>query len=159
MLDTWFSSGALAVLDARLAERDRRARRSSIPRAILETGYDILFFWVARMMMFGLYFMDGRAVHDGRACTAWSATRPARRCRRRIGNVIDPLDWMDEVRRRTPLRFTLARGANPGPDIPIGQDRIQGSRNFVNKIWNASRFAMMNGAVTTGELTPPSSCR
>jgi valyl-tRNA synthetase len=68
-----------------------------------------------------------------------------------FGNAVDPLDWMDKYGSDA-LRFTLARGANPGVDVPIGEDWVQGSRNFANKIWNATRFALMNGATVEGDL-------
>jgi valyl-tRNA synthetase len=68
-----------------------------------------------------------------------------------FGNAVNPLDWMDEYGSDA-LRFTLARGANPGVDVPIGEDWVQGSRNFANKIWNATRFALMNGATVEGPL-------
>ena len=68
-----------------------------------------------------------------------------------FGNVVDPLDWMDTYGSDA-VRFTLARGANPGTDVPIGEDWVQASRNFANKIWNATRFALMNGATVEGEL-------
>ena len=70
-----------------------------------------------------------------------------------FGNAVNPLDWMDRYGSDA-LRFTLARGANPGTDVPIGEDWVQGSRNFANKIWNATRFALMNGATVEGELPP-----
>jgi valyl-tRNA synthetase len=72
-----------------------------------------------------------------------------------FGNAVNPLDWMDKYGSDA-LRFTLARGANPGVDVPIGEDWVQGSRNFANKIWNATRFAMMNGATVDGPLPDPS---
>ena len=68
-----------------------------------------------------------------------------------FGNVVDPLDWMDKYGSDA-LRFTLARGANPGTDVPIGEDWVQASRNFANKVWNATRFALMNGATVEGPL-------
>src|SRR5690606_39509461 len=74
-----------------------------------------------------------------------------------FGNAVNPLDWMDKYGSDA-LRFTLARGANPGVDVPIGEDWVQGSRNFANKIWNATRFALMNGATVEGPL-PDASAR
>jgi valyl-tRNA synthetase len=68
-----------------------------------------------------------------------------------FGNVVDPLEWMDRYGSDA-LRFTLARGANPGTDVPIGEDWVQGSRNFCTKLWNATRFALLNGATTAGPL-------
>jgi valyl-tRNA synthetase len=70
-----------------------------------------------------------------------------------FGNAVDPLDWMDAYGSDA-LRFTLARGANPGTDVPIGEEWVQGSRNFCNKLWNAARFALLNGATTAGPVPP-----
>ena len=71
-----------------------------------------------------------------------------------FGNVVDPLDWIDRYGADA-TRFTLARGANPGSDVPVSEEWCQGSRNFCNKLWNATRFALMNGATVDGELPPP----
>ena len=71
-----------------------------------------------------------------------------------FGNVVDPLDWIDRFGADA-TRFTLARGANPGADVPVSEEWCQGSRNFCNKLWNATRFALMNGATVDGELPPP----
>ena len=83
VLDTWFSSGPVAVLDPRLAGRDARSLQRYYPTNVLVTGFDIIFFWVARMMMMGLHFMDEVPFHTVYHARAWSATRRARRCRSR----------------------------------------------------------------------------
>ena len=112
---------------------------------MLVTGYDILFFWVARMMMFGLYAMDGRQPFDVVALHGMVRDQHGKKMSKSFGNVVDPLDWIDRFGADA-TRFTLARGANPGADVPVSEEWCQGSRNFCNKLWNATRFALMNGA-------------
>jgi valyl-tRNA synthetase len=121
---------------------------------VLVTGYDILFFWVARMMMFGLYAMDGRQPFDVIALHGMVRDQFGKKMSKSFGNVIDPLDWINRYGADA-TRFTLARGANPGQDVPVSDEWCQGSRNFCNKLWNATRFALMNGAHVTGELPGP----
>src|SRR5581483_3994355 len=106
---------------------------------------DILFFWVARMMMFGLYAMDGVQPFGTIVLHGMVRDQFGKKMSKSFGNAVDPLDWMDAYGSDA-LRFTLARGANPGADVPIGEEWVQGSRNFCNKLWNATRFAMLNGA-------------
>jgi valyl-tRNA synthetase len=118
------------------------------------TGYDILFFWVARMMMFGLYAMDGRQPFDVVALHGMVRDQYGKKMSKSFGNVVDPLDWIDRFGADA-TRFTLARGANPGQDVPVSEEWCQGSRNFCNKLWNATRFALMNGAHIDGELPEP----
>jgi valyl-tRNA synthetase len=109
---------------------------------VLITGFDIIFFWVARMMMMQLAVVGEVPFHTS-MCTRSSATRRARRCRRRIGNVLDPLELIDEYGADA-LRFTLTSMAAMGRDLKLSKDRIQGYRNFGTKLWNAARFAEMN---------------
>ena len=120
---------------------------------MLVTGYDILFFWVARMMLFGLYAMDGVQPFDVVALHGMVRDKHGKKMSKSFGNAVDPLDWMDAYGSDA-LRFTLARGANPGTDVPIGEEWVQGSRNFCNKLWNAARFALLNGA-TVAAPPPP----
>jgi valyl-tRNA synthetase len=103
------------------------------------------------MMMFGLYAMDGTPPFHTIALHGMVRDQNGKKMSKSFGNVVNPLDWMDKYGSDA-LRFTLARGANPGVDVPIGEDWVQGSRNFANKIWNATRFALMNGATVEGEL-------
>src|SRR5206468_3528139 len=110
----------------------------------------ILFFWVARMMMFGLYAMAYRGADDSvpfRTVALHGMVRDqyGKKMSKSAGNTVDPLDWLDRFGADA-LRFTLARGANPGTDVPIGEDAIGASRNFTTKLWNATRFALANGA-------------
>ena len=149
VLDTWFSS-ALWPFSTLGWPEDTPALRRFYPNSVLVTGYDILFFWVARMMMFGLYAMDG--VEPFRVIALHGMVRDqfGKKMSKSFGNAVDPLDWMDAYGSDA-LRFTLARGANPGQDVPVGEEWVQGSRNFCNKLWNATRFALLNGA-TAGPL-------
>jgi valyl-tRNA synthetase len=153
VLDTWFSS-ALWPFSTLGWPDDTPDLRRFYPTDVLLTGYDIIFFWVARMMMFGLYAMDG--VEPFRTITLTGLVRDqyGRKMSKSKGNVVDPLDWMDAYGSDA-LRFTLARGANPGADVPVSEEWVQGSRNFCTKLWNATRFALINGATVTGDLPGP----
>lgn len=150
VLDTWFSSGLWPFSTLGWPEQTDSLAKF-YPNSVLVTGYDILFFWVARMMMFGLYAMDGTPPFHTIALHGMVRDQFGKKMSKSFGNAVNPLDWMDAYGSDA-LRFTLARGANPGVDVPIGEDWVQGSRNFANKIWNATRFALMNGATVEGEL-------
>ncbi|GAA2337864.1 valine--tRNA ligase [Streptomyces cuspidosporus] len=152
VLDTWFSSGLWPFSTLGWPE-DTASLRKFYPNSVLVTGYDILFFWVARMMMFGLYAMDGTPPFHTIALHGMVRDQFGKKMSKSFGNAVNPLDWMDRYGSDA-VRFTLARGANPGVDVPIGEDWVQASRNFANKIWNATRFALMNGATIEGELPP-----
>jgi valyl-tRNA synthetase len=115
------------------------------------TGYDILFFWVVRMMLFGLFAMDGVPPFHVIALHGLVRDKHGKKMSKSKGNVVDPLEFMDKYGSDA-LRFTLARGANPGTDQALAEEWIGGSRNFATKVWNASRFAMMNGATINGTL-------
>lgn len=150
VLDTWFSSGLWPFSTLGWPE-ETESLAKFYPNAVLVTGYDILFFWVARMMMFGLYAMDGEIPFRTIALHGMVRDEHGKKMSKAFGNVVNPLDWMDKYGADA-VRFTLARGANPGTDVPIGEDWVQGSRNFANKVWNATRFALMNGATVEGPL-------
>ncbi|MEU9745273.1 valine--tRNA ligase [Streptomyces niveus] len=150
VLDTWFSSGLWPFSTLGWPEQTPSLEKF-YPNSVLVTGYDILFFWVARMMMFGLYAMDGTPPFHTIALHGMVRDQFGKKMSKSFGNAVDPLEWMDKYGSDA-VRFTLARGANPGVDVPIGEDWVQGSRNFANKIWNATRFAMMNGATVEGSL-------
>lgn len=152
VLDTWFSSGLWPFSTLGWPEQTPSVEKF-YPNSVLVTGYDILFFWVARMMMFGLYAMDGTPPFHTIALHGMVRDQFGKKMSKSFGNAVNPLDWMDSYGSDA-VRFTLARGANPGVDVPIGEDWVQGSRNFANKIWNATRFALMNGATVEGELPP-----
>lgn len=143
VLDTWFSS-ALWPASTLGWPDDTADLRRFYPTDVLVTGYDIIFFWVARMMMFCTYVRPGVPFREV-AITGLIRDAHGKKMSKSFGNVIDPLDLIDAYGTDA-LRFTLARGANPGVDVPLSQEWVEGSRNFVNKVWNATRFALMNGA-------------
>jgi valyl-tRNA synthetase len=150
VLDTWFSSALWPF--STLGWPDQTDDLAKFyPTSVLVTGYDILFFWVARMMMFGLYAMDGTQPFDVVALHGMVRDQHGKKMSKSFGNVVDPLDWIERFGADA-TRFTLARGANPGSDVPVSEEWCQGSRNFCNKLWNATRFALMNGATVEGEL-------
>jgi valyl-tRNA synthetase len=153
VLDTWFSSGLWPFSTLGWPEETVDLAKF-YPTSVLVTGYDILFFWVARMMMFGLYVMDGKPPFDVVALHGMVRDQNGKKMSKSFGNVVDPLDWIDRFGADA-TRFTLARGANPGSDVPVSEEWCQGSRNFCNKLWNATRFAMMNGATVAGPLPAP----
>ncbi|WP_338891169.1 valine--tRNA ligase [Rhodococcus sovatensis] len=154
VLDTWFSSGLwpFSTMGWPQATDDLA---KFYPTSVLVTGYDILFFWVARMMMFGTYVSSDASVTAGEGGGQVPFTdiflhglvrdQHGKKMSKSRGNGIDPLDWVDRFGADA-LRFTLARGANPGADLSVGEDHAQSSRNFANKLFNATKFALMNGA-------------
>ncbi len=151
VLDTWFSS-ALWPFSTLGWPDDTPDLRAFYPTSVLVTGYDILFFWVARMMMFGLYAMRESPPRDAvpfRTVALHGLVRDqfGKKMSKSRGNTVDPLDWIDRFGADA-TRFTLARGSNPGSDTAISEDWAAGSRNFCNKLWNATRFALLNGATT-----------
>nr|WP_205808368.1 valine--tRNA ligase [Micromonospora sp. HNM0581] len=150
VLDTWFSSGLWPFSTLGWPEHTPDLAKF-YPTSVLVTGYDILFFWVARMMMFGLYAMDGQPPFDVIALHGMVRDEHGKKMSKSFGNVVDPLDWIDRYGADA-TRFTLARGANPGGDVPVSEEWCQGSRNFCNKLWNATRFALINGAHTEGPM-------
>ena len=141
MLDTWFSS-ALWPFSTLGWPDDTPELKRYYPTDALVTGFDIIFFWVARMMMMGLHFMKDvpfstvyihRLVRDEKG-PKMSKSK---------GNVIDPLDMIDDYGADA-LRFTLARGAAQGHDIKLSPQPVENNRNFATKLWNACRFAELN---------------
>ena len=141
VLDTWFSS-ALWPFSTMGWPKETKELNRFYPTSVLVTGFDILFFWVARMMMMGLKFMGDVPFRDvyihglvrDEKGEKYSKTR---------GNVVDPLDLIDRFGADA-LRFTLAALTMPGSDLKLSEARTEGYRHFANKIWNASRFALMN---------------
>jgi valyl-tRNA synthetase len=141
VLDTWFSSGLWPFSTMGWPDENAPDYRLFYPTDTLITGFDILFFWVARMIMMGLRF-TGKAPFSQVFLNGLVRDEQGQKMSKTKGNVIDPLDVVNEVGADA-LRFTLAVSAS-GRDIPLGKSRIQGYSAFVNKIWNASRFAMMH---------------
>jgi len=141
VLDTWFSSGLWPFSTMGWPE-DTEALKKFYPTSCLVTGFDILFFWVARMMMMGLKFMNEVPFKDV-YIHALVRDAQGQKMSKSKGNVIDPLTVIDEYGTDA-FRFTLTAFAAQGRDVKLSTDRIGGYRNFCNKLWNASRFAMMN---------------
>jgi valyl-tRNA synthetase len=150
VLDTWFSSGQWAFSTFGWPEKTADLAKF-YPTSVLVTGYDILFFWVVRMMMMSTFAMDGVAPFKTIMLHGLVRDQFGKKMSKSRGNVIDPIEFMDKYGADA-LRFTLARGANPGTDQALAEDWIGGSRNFATKLWNATRFAMMNGANVNGSL-------
>ena len=141
VLDTWFSSALWPFSTLGWPEHTPELK-TYYPTSTLVTGLDILFFWVARMIMMGLKFMGDVPFRD---VYIHALVRDAKgqKMSKSKGNVIDPLHVMEQFGTDA-LRFTLASMASPGRDIKLAEERIEGYRNFANKIWNAARFSLMN---------------
>ncbi|HUL98986.1 MAG TPA: valine--tRNA ligase, partial [Mycobacterium sp.] len=154
VLDTWFSSALWPFSTMGWPEHTPELDKF-YPTDVLVTGYDILFFWVARMMMFGMFVANDDAITIYGARGAQVPFRNVflhglirdefgRKMSKSRGNGIDPLEWVEKFGADA-LRFTLARGASPGSDLSVGDDHARASRNFATKVFNATRFALMNG--------------
>jgi valyl-tRNA synthetase len=155
VLDTWFSSALWPFSTMGWPEKTAELKYF-YPTSVLVTGYDIIFFWVARMIFMGLEFMKdipfGHVFIHGLVRDA-----EGRKMSKSLGNGIDPLDVIEKYGADT-LRFTLMTGNTPGNDMRFYWERVESSRNFANKIWNASRFVLMNlegfdPAAAPGEYT------
>ena len=153
VLDTWFSSALWPFSTLGWPEKTEDLKKF-YPTSVLVTGYDILFFWVARMMIMGLFAMDGAQPFNVIALHGLVRDKFGKKMSKSRGNTIDPIEFMDKYGSDA-LRFTLARGANPGADQALAEEWVAGSRNFCTKLWNATRFAMMNGANIKGDLPKP----
>lgn len=141
VLDTWFSSGLWPFTTLGWPD-DKEALKRYYPTDVLITGFDIIFFWVARMMMMGLHYMDDvpfKTVY----MHALVRDEKGQKMSKSKGNVIDPLEMVDKYGCDA-LRFTLSSLSTPGRDIRMGESRVEGNRNFITKIWNAARFLEMN---------------
>ena len=150
VLDTWFSSGQWAFSTFGWPEKTSDLAKF-YPTSVLVTGYDILFFWVVRMMMMSTFAMDGVPPFKTIMLHGLVRDQFGKKMSKSRGNVVDPLEFMDKYGADA-LRFTLARGANPGTDQALAEEWVGGSRNFATKLWNATRFAMMNGATVEGPM-------
>ena len=162
VLDTWFSSALWPFSTMGWPDTTPELEKF-YPTTVLVTAYDILFFWVARMMMFGTFAAtqtpevlgqgaDGRPQIPFEHLYLHGLVRDekGRKMSKSLGNGINPMDWVERYGADA-LRFALARGANPGVDLPIGEDNATSARNFTTKLFNAAKFALMNGA-TVDEL-------
>jgi len=141
VLDTWFSS-ALWPFSTMGWPEQTKLLKTFYPTSTLVTGFDILFFWVARMMMMGLHFMDDVPFRDVYV-HALVRDEHGKKMSKSKGNVIDPLNVID-VYGTDAFRFTLTAFAAQGRDIKMSEKRVEGYRNFINKLWNAARFALMH---------------
>ncbi len=151
VLDTWFSSALWPF--STLGWPDKTPELAAFyPTSVLVTGFDILFFWVARMMMMGLHFMEQVPFTDV-YIHALVRDEQGKKMSKSTGNVIDPVEMIEKYGTDS-LRFTLTAFAAMGRDIKLSEKRIEGYRHFVNKIWNAARFALMNLPAELPDLDP-----
>ena len=151
VLDTWFSSALWPFSTLGWPDNTPELARF-YPTSVLVTGFDIIFFWVARMMMMGIHFMKNVPFH-----TVFIHTRvldeKGQKMSKTKGNVVDPLTLIDEFGADA-LRFTLALAAGQGRDMRIGPSRVEVNRNFATKLWNAARFCEMNECITRPGFDP-----
>jgi valyl-tRNA synthetase len=141
VLDTWFSSGLWPFSTLGWPDQTDDLK-TYYPTSVLETGYDILFFWVARMIMMGLRF-TGQPPFETVYLHGMVRDDQGRKMSKSLGNVLDPLDLIRDYGSDA-LRFTLLTSGTPGNDLKLSTTRTEDSRNFANKIWNAARFVIMN---------------
>ena len=151
VLDTWFSSALWPFTTLGWPDKTPELARY-YPTDVLVTGFDIIFFWIARMMMMGLHFMDEVPFRDI-YIHALVRDGKGQKMSKSKGNVIDPIELIDAYGADA-LRFTLAAMAAQGRDIKLSSGRVEGYRNFATKLWNASRFAMMNDCIPVEGFDP-----
>ncbi|GJE79667.1 valine--tRNA ligase [Methylorubrum thiocyanatum] len=151
VLDTWFSSALWPFSTLGWPDKTPELARF-YPTNTLVTGKDIIFFWVARMMMMGLHLTD-QAPFDTVYLHTLVRDEKGAKMSKSKGNVVDPVDLIDRFGADA-LRFTLAALAAPGRDIKLGPQRVEGYRNFATKLWNAARFAEMNGCELKADYRP-----
>jgi valyl-tRNA synthetase len=151
VLDTWFSSALWAFSTLGWPEQTKELQRY-YPTTVLVTGFDIIFFWVARMMMMSLHFMKDVPF---RTVYIHALVRDAKgqKMSKSKGNIIDPLELIDKFGADA-LRFTLSALAVPGRDIKLSESRVEGYRNFATKLWNAARYAQMNDCAAPPGFSP-----
>ena len=151
VLDTWFSSALWPFSTLGWPEKTKELARY-YPGDVLVTGFDIIFFWVARMMMMGIHFMGDvpfKEVH----IHGLVRDERGQKMSKSKGNVIDPLELIDRFGADA-LRFTICALTGPGRDVKLGAARVEGYRSFVTKLWNAARFCEMNGIVPDANFAP-----
>ncbi len=142
VLDTWFSS-ALWPFSTMGWPENTKELQTFYPTSVLITSFDILFFWVARMVMFGLHFMEGEVPFKDVYLHALVRDKHGKKMSKSTGNVIDPLVIMEQYGTDA-MRFTLTAFAAQGREIKLDEERIEGYRFFINKLWNAARFTLMH---------------
>jgi len=141
VLDTWFSSGLWPFATLGWPNKNDYLKKF-YPTTVLVTGFDIIFFWVARMIMFGMEFLNKEPFKDIYV-HALVRDEKGQKMSKSKGNVIDPLDLIQKYSADA-LRFTLLSMASPGTDVKLSEDRVKGYRNFLNKLWNANNFLIQN---------------
>jgi valyl-tRNA synthetase len=151
VLDTWFSSALWPFSTLGWPDKTPELKRY-YPTSVLVTGFDIIFFWVARMMMMGMHFMR-EVPFDDVYIHALVRDEKGAKMSKSKGNVVDPLSVMEDYGADA-LRFTMAAMAAQGRDIKLSMQRIEGYRNFATKLWNAARFCEMNGCVRREGFDP-----
>jgi valyl-tRNA synthetase len=151
VLDTWFSSALWPFSTLGWPDETKELKRY-YPTSVLVTGFDIIFFWVARMMMMGLHFMRDVPFHRVFIHTRVLDEKGVKMSKTK-GNVVDPIELIDAYGADA-LRFTLALAAGTGRDMRIGPSRVEVNRNFATKLWNAARFCEMNGCETRKSFDP-----
>ena len=141
VLDTWFSSGLWPFATLGWPNKNKYLKKF-YPTTVLVTGFDIIFFWVARMIMFGMEFMNKEPFKDIYV-HALVRDQKGQKMSKSKGNAIDPLELIEKYSADA-LRFTLLSMASPGRDVKLSENRVKGYRNFLNKLWNANNFLIMN---------------
>ena len=151
VLDTWFSSGLWPFATLGWPEKNEYLEKF-YPTSVLVTGFDIIFFWVARMIMFGMEFQN-KEPFKNIYVHALVRDEKGQKMSKSKGNVIDPLELIEKYSADA-LRFTLLSMASPGRDVKLSEDRVKGYRNFLNKIWNANNFLIQNDCKFENIETP-----
>ena len=151
VLDTWFSSGLWPFATLGWPSSNYYLKRF-YPTSVLVTGFDIIFFWVARMMMLGMEFLKKEPFKEIYV-HALVRDEKGQKMSKSKGNVIDPLDLIENYSADA-LRFTLLSMASPGRDVKLSEQRVKGYRNFLTKIWNANNFLKMNKCIFSKEINP-----
>jgi len=142
VLDTWFSSGLWPFATVGWPNTESEDFKRFYPAKCLETGYDILFFWVARMVMMGIEF-TGKAPFEVIYMHGLVRDASGQKMSKTKGNVIDPIDTLEKYGTDA-LRYSLVTGVTPGQDVPLSMEKVESNRNFANKLWNAGRFILGN---------------
>ncbi len=153
VLDTWFSSALWPFSTLGWPDETPELERY-YPTSVLITGFDIIFFWVARMMMMGIHFMGKEPFHTVYIHALVRDAKGAKMSKSK-GNVMDPLELVDKYGADA-LRFTLAAMTMPGRDVRMDEPRVEGYRNFGTKLWNAARFCEMNECLPVAGFDPKS---
>lgn len=142
VLDTWFSSALWPFSTLGWPDTETIDYKTFYPTNVLVTGYDIIFFWVARMIFQGLEF-TGKRPFDDVLIHGLVRAEDGRKMSKSLGNGVDPMDVIDQYGADS-LRYFLATGSSPGQDLRYSTEKVEAAWNFINKIWNASRFSLMN---------------